>query len=74
MLVVDDDMRVADSIVQVLATSGHSAVAVYSAEVAMKLAEKMNPHVVISDILMGPVSGIELAVHIAGTTLTAACC
>ncbi len=43
VLVVDDDMRVADSIVQVLITSGHGAEAAYSAEVAMKLAEKWIP-------------------------------
>lgn len=64
VLVVDDDMRVADSIVQILARSGHTAVSAYSAEVAMKMAEKLNPHVVISDVVMGPVSGIELALHI----------
>lgn len=64
VLVVDDDMRVADSIVKVLATRGYSATGAYSAEVAMKLAEKLDPHVVISDIVMGPVSGIELAIHI----------
>lgn len=61
---VDDDMRVADSIVQILATSGYTAVGAYSAEAAMKMAEKLDPQVVISDVIMGPVSGIELAIHI----------
>lgn len=64
VLVVDDDMRVADSIVQILVTSGYTAVGAYSAEAAMKMAEKLDPHVVISDVVMGPVSGIELAIHI----------
>jgi DNA-binding NtrC family response regulator len=64
VLVVDDDMRVADSIVQILATSGYTAVGAYSAEAAMKMAEKLNPQVVISDVVMGPVSGIELALHV----------
>jgi DNA-binding NtrC family response regulator len=64
VLVVDDDMRLADSIVQILAVSGYTAVGAYSAEVAMKMAEKLNPQVVISDVVMGPVSGIELAIHI----------
>ncbi|KAA6463027.1 response regulator [Acidobacteria bacterium AB60] len=63
VLVVDDDMRVADSIVQILSTSGYDAVGAYSAEVAMKMAEKLQPQVVISDVVMGPVSGIELAIH-----------
>jgi DNA-binding NtrC family response regulator len=64
VLVVDDDMRVADSIVQILMVRGYDAVGAYSAEVAMKMAEKLNPQVVISDVVMGPVSGIELAIHI----------
>lgn len=64
VLVVDDDMRVADSIVQILVASGHTAAGAYSAEAAMKMAEKLDPQVVISDVVMGPVSGIELAIHI----------
>jgi DNA-binding NtrC family response regulator len=64
VLVVDDDMRVADSIVQILVTSGYTAVGAYSAEAGMKMAEKLDPQVVISDVVMGPVSGIELAIHI----------
>lgn len=64
VLVVDDDIRVADSIVQILIIRGYNAVGAYSAEVAMKMAEKLKPQVVISDVAMGPVSGIELAIHI----------
>ncbi len=64
VLVVDDDVRVADSLVQILNASGHQAVAAYGAEAAMKLAEKVNPDAVISDVVMGPVSGIELSIHI----------
>ena len=64
VLVVDDDVRVADSLVQILNAGGHQAIAAYSAEAAMKLAEKVNPDAVISDIVMGPVSGIELTNHI----------
>jgi DNA-binding NtrC family response regulator len=64
VLVVDDDVRVADSLVQILTATGHQAVAAYSAEAAMKLAEKLNPEAVVTDVVMGPVSGIELANHI----------
>ncbi len=64
VLVVDDEMSVADSLVSVLKARGHDAAAAYSAEAAMRLAEKMTPQAVISDIVMGPVSGIELAIHI----------
>jgi len=64
VLVVDDDVRIADSLVQILNASGHEAMAAYGAEAAMKLAEKLNPDAVISDVVMGPVSGIELTNHI----------
>jgi len=64
VLVVDDDVRIADSLVQILTATGHEAVAAYSAEAAIKIAEKLNPHAVISDVVMGPVSGIELTNHI----------
>jgi DNA-binding NtrC family response regulator len=64
VLVVDDDVRVADSLVEILNATGHQAVAAYSAEAAMKLAEKVKPEAVVTDVVMGPVSGIELANHI----------
>ena len=64
VLVVDDDVRIADSLVQILTAIGHKAVAAYSAEAAIKLAKKLNPEAVVSDVVMGPVSGIELTNHI----------
>lgn len=65
VLVVDDEIRVADSLAQILIASGHQAVPAYSAEAAMKMAEKLVPQAVISDIVMGgPISGIELSNHI----------
>jgi DNA-binding NtrC family response regulator len=64
VLVVDDDVRIADSLVKILIATGHEAVAAYSAEAAMKIAEKLNPEAVITDVVMGPVSGIELTNHI----------
>jgi DNA-binding NtrC family response regulator len=57
-------MRVADSLAQILKASGHEATPAYSAEAAIKMADRITPHAVISDIVMGPVSGIELANHI----------
>ena len=64
VLVVDDDVRVADTLVQILIAKGYDCAPAYSAEAAMRLAEKLDPDVVISDVVMGPVSGIELANHI----------
>lgn len=63
VLVVDDEIRVADSLAQILMASGHEAEAAYSAEAAMKMAERIKPDAMISDVVMGPVSGVELALH-----------
>jgi DNA-binding NtrC family response regulator len=63
VLVVDDDIRVADSLAKILSASGHEATPAYSAEAAIRMADRITPHAVISDIVMGPVSGIELANH-----------
>lgn len=64
VLVVDDEVRVADSLSEILIRNGYEAVAAYSAEAAMKLAERVKPDALVSDIVMGPVSGIELANHV----------
>ncbi|HEY3703549.1 MAG TPA: response regulator [Terracidiphilus sp.] len=63
VLVVDDDIRVADSMASILSAGGHEATPAYSAEAAIKMAARITPHAVISDVVMGPVSGIELANH-----------
>jgi len=65
VLVVDDEVLIADSLVTILRTSGYEAFAVYSAEQALDWCRECRPDAVISDVIMGPMNGIELAIRLA---------
>lgn len=64
-LVVDDEKVLADSLAMILRVSGWKATAAYSGEEAVQLCAEMNPHVVIADVVMAPMSGFDLAIHLA---------
>lgn len=65
VLVVDDERSVADSLAMILQMSGYEATAAYSGEEAMEICQTLDPHIVISDIVMGPMSGFDLAIWLA---------
>jgi DNA-binding response OmpR family regulator len=65
VLVVDDEKTVANTLALILQASGYEATAVYSGEDAVELCRKFDPHIVISDIVMGPMSGFDLAIWVA---------
>lgn len=65
VLVVDDEKSVADSLVLILRASGYEAAAAYSGEQAVEVSEAKDPHIVVSDIVMGPMSGFDLAIWLA---------
>jgi DNA-binding NtrC family response regulator len=65
VLVVDDEKTVADSLALILRASGYEATASYSGEEAVELCEAIDPHIVVSDIVMGPMSGFDLAIWLA---------
>jgi DNA-binding NtrC family response regulator len=65
VLVVDDEKAVADSLAMILRASDYEATASYSGEEAIVLCQAMDPNIVISDIVMGPMSGFDLAIWIA---------
>lgn len=64
ILVVDDETIIADTLAMILNMNGACAKAAYSAESALDLAHKFKPDILISDIIMGPMSGVELAVRL----------
>lgn len=64
-LVVDDEKLVADSLVMILKAKGWQAIAAYSGEEAVELCATFDPEVVVSDIVMGPMSGFDLAIDLA---------
>ena len=63
VLVVDDETVIADSLAIILNENGYSAHAAYSGESAVEAAASLTPDILISDVVMGAMSGIELAIY-----------
>jgi DNA-binding NtrC family response regulator len=61
VLVIDDDRVLADTLAQILRLNGFQPVALYSGEEAVELVERLQPDIVLSDIRMSSVDGIEAA-------------
>ena len=64
ILVVDDEKVIADTIVQILNRNGFIAEAAYSGEQAIELATRHCPELVLSDVMMPHVDGVEAAIAI----------
>ena len=64
VLVVDDEEIVADSLARILNEKGFAAKAAYSGEEALESASTLRPDVLISDVIMPGISGVELALRI----------
>ena len=64
ILVVDDEKVIADTIVQILNRDGFIAEAAYGGEEAIERARHHCPDLVLSDILMPQVDGVEAAIAI----------
>jgi len=64
VLIVDDEPIIADTLSLILNQSGYDARAVNSGETAIVLARALKPDVLISDILMGGMTGIDLALQV----------
>lgn len=64
ILVVDDEALIADTIVQILNRNGFIAEAAYSGAQAIELAERYCPELVLTDVLMPEVDGVEAAIAI----------
>ena len=62
VLVVDDDMRIADTITEVLTHAGFEAQAAYTGESALQAAASFQPDCLLTDVLMSGMNGVELAV------------
>jgi CheY-like chemotaxis protein len=61
VLVIDDERVVADTLAEVLRLNGFAPVALYSGEEAIEFAGRFRPDIVLSDIRMNQVDGIEAA-------------
>lgn len=61
VLVVDDEHIIADTLAMILRQSGFESSVAYSGEAALQFAFELKPDILITDVLMGELSGIELA-------------
>jgi CheY-like chemotaxis protein len=64
VLVVDDERLIADTVAMILSQHGFSAVAAYSGEQAIEAARTQQPDIVLSDVLMPKMTGVELGIRI----------
>jgi len=64
VLVIDDDRVLADTLAEILRLNGFQPVALYSGEEAIELVERLRPDIVLSDIRMSQINGIETAERI----------
>ncbi len=64
VLIVDDEHTIADTLAMVFKIKGHEAMAVYSAEKAVEAVEEFEPDVVLSDVIMGKMTGVDLAIYL----------
>jgi len=64
ILIVDDEKNIADTLAMVFKIKGHEAMAVYSAETAVETIEVFEPDIVLSDVMMGKMTGVDLAIYL----------
>ena len=64
VLIADDEKNIADTLALILHFLGFEATAVYSGEAAVETAVQFLPDILISDVVMGELSGIETAIRI----------
>ena len=64
VLVIDDEKNLADTLVWILERAGFEATAAYDGESALLRLDAFQPDVVISDVIMPGVNGIEVCTRI----------
>ena len=67
VLVVDDERVIADTLSAILSRSGFATMAAYDGASALALAKNRTPDLLISDVMMPGMTGIELAITIKQT-------
>lgn len=63
ILVVDDERSVADTLAAIFQMAGYSSTAVYSGEDALQMLQSVCPALIITDVVMPGMDGVEFAVQ-----------
>jgi CheY-like chemotaxis protein len=64
VIVIDDETLIAETVVEILSHSGFQAVAVADGHAAIELAKTTKPDVVLSDVIMPGLNGVETGIRI----------
>jgi CheY-like chemotaxis protein len=64
VLVADDEEVIANTLEKILNQAGFEARAVYSGEKALELVQSFRPDMLISDVIMSGITGIETAIKV----------
>ena len=63
VLVVDDERPIAEMVAAILRVSGYVAYVAYSGEEALHLSNTISPHLLVSDVMMPGMNGVQLAIE-----------
>jgi DNA-binding response OmpR family regulator len=66
VLVVDDERPITDTLCQILRKAGYECKAAYSATDALEILKDFTPQLIITDVMMPEMNGIEMAKAIRG--------
>lgn len=64
IVVIDDEKRIADTLALILRSTGYVAEVAYDGPSGLAACSEVRPHLVISDVVMPGMSGIEVAIEI----------
>jgi DNA-binding response OmpR family regulator len=64
VMVVDDESSIADTLAEILSRSGYAAVTAYDGDGALETALLMPPEMLITDVVLPGMSGIDLAITV----------
>jgi DNA-binding NtrC family response regulator len=64
VLVVDDESSIADTLAEILSRNGYACVSAYDADSAIETALLRPPEMLITDVVLPGMNGIDLAIHI----------
>ena len=64
VMVIDDQRLIADTLAQILNQNGYEASPAYSGEAAMEVIHQSEPDLVLSDVRMNKLDGIQTALRI----------
>lgn len=62
ILIVDDEKSIADTLAMIMQDAGYSARAAYDGAAALSMSREQAPDLIITDVLMPGMSGVDLAV------------